>query len=98
MSMATWQGPGPQSEDALPLPLLRALLQEMMRHFGASGGCLALRDGTINQMVVCLHLRAGGMADAARPAVPASAASSVGTTAAIERSSCVPPVSPLSPS
>ncbi len=98
MSMATWQGPGPQSEDALPLPLLRALLQEMMRHFGASGGCLALRDGTINQMVVCLHLRAGGMADVARPAVPASAASSVGTTAAIERSSCVPPVSPLSPS
>lgn len=95
MSIATWRGPGPQPEEALPLPLLRALLQEMMRHFAASGACMALRDETINQMVVCLHLRARGTAS-----VGAAASSAVGTTSAATHTTggFVPASSPFSSS
>ncbi len=60
MSTAVWRGPEPQSEEDYPLPLLKQLLQEMMRHFAAAGACIALRDDTINQMVVRLHLRSTG--------------------------------------
>ncbi|HET9921021.1 MAG TPA: GAF domain-containing protein, partial [Ktedonobacteraceae bacterium] len=57
MSTATWGGPELQPDDAYPLLLLRRLLQEMMGHFAASGGCMALFDENINQMVVRLHLQ-----------------------------------------
>ena len=110
MSIATWRGPGSQPEETLPLPLLRALLQEMMRHFGASGGCLALHDETINQMVVCLHLRSRGTAETGNAAAQASPARPVGINAVFNTenaasagspypASMLPPApTPLSPS
>src|SRR5258708_14551712 len=58
MSTATWGEPEPHTIDGKhPLPLLKRLLPEMIRQFGASGGCIALYDENSSQMVICLHMR-----------------------------------------
>jgi signal transduction histidine kinase len=58
MSTAIWGESEPHTtEEVYPLSLLKKLLQEMIRQFGASGGCIALYDESINQMVIRLHLR-----------------------------------------
>ena len=58
MSTATWGEPEPHTIDGKhPLPLLKRLLPEMIRQFGASGGCIALYDENTSQMVICLHMR-----------------------------------------
>jgi K+-sensing histidine kinase KdpD len=57
MSTATWGEPEPHIEEHYPLSLLKTLLQQMMRQFGANGAVIALYDETIGQMVVRLHLR-----------------------------------------
>src|SRR5579859_1380572 len=71
MSTATW---GEQESHTIdenyPLSLLKKLLQEMIRQFGASGGCIALYDESISQMVIRLHMRL-------RSAAPALASSSI---------------------
>jgi hypothetical protein len=59
MSTAIWGEPEPQSEERYPLSLLKALLQQMMRQFGAQGAVIALYDEVIGQMVVRLHVRWG---------------------------------------
>ncbi len=53
-----------------------------MRHFAAGGGCIALRDDTINQMVVRLHLRVRTVETtaSAAPALNTSSVSSSGAT------------------
>ena len=58
MSTAIWGEPEPHTTaEVYPLSLLKKLLQEMIRQFGASGGCMALYDESINQMVIRLHMR-----------------------------------------
>src|SRR5215467_9578373 len=58
MSTAIWGEPEPHTTaEVYPLSLLKKLLQEMIRQFGASGGCIALYDVNINQMVIRLHMR-----------------------------------------
>lgn len=57
MSTATWGEPEPQIEEQYPLSLLKTLLQQMMRQFGANGAVIALYDEVICQMVVRLHIR-----------------------------------------
>ncbi len=58
MSTATWGEPEPHNIDGKhPLPLLKRLLPEMIRQFGASGGCIALYDENASKMVICLHMR-----------------------------------------
>ena len=58
MSTATRGEPEPSTiDEKYPLPLLRKLLQEMIRQFGASGGCIALYDENTGQMVIRLHMR-----------------------------------------
>jgi signal transduction histidine kinase len=57
MSTATWGEPEPQIEEKYPLSLLKTLLQQMMRQFGANGAVIALDDEAIGQMVVRLHVR-----------------------------------------
>lgn len=58
MSTATWGELEPHtSGEKYPLALLKKLLQEMIRQFGASGGCIALYDEGISQMVIRLHMR-----------------------------------------
>jgi signal transduction histidine kinase len=58
MSTAIWGEPEPHTTTEIyPLSLLKKLLQEMIRQFGASGGCIALYDESINQMVIRLHMR-----------------------------------------
>ncbi len=58
MSTAIWGESEPHTTaEVYPLSLLKKLLQEMIRQFGASGGCVALYDESINQMVIRLHLR-----------------------------------------
>jgi GAF domain-containing protein len=58
MSTAIWGEPEPQTTaEIYPLSLLKKLLQEMIRQFAASGGCIALYDESINQMVIRLHMR-----------------------------------------
>lgn len=57
MSNATWGDPRPTSDEHYPLKLLKGLLQEMLKQVSAYGGCLALYDESIHQMVVRLHLR-----------------------------------------
>ena len=42
MSTATWGEPEPQIEEQYPLSLLKTLLQQMMRQFGANGAVIAL--------------------------------------------------------
>ncbi len=56
MSTATWGEPEPHTDETYPLPLLKHLLQQMMRQFAADGGCIALFDLSIRQMVVRLHM------------------------------------------
>jgi signal transduction histidine kinase len=71
MSTATWGEPEPHTtHEKYPLSLLKKLLQEMIRQFGATGGCIALYDENISQMVICLHLRL-------RSAVPALVSSNI---------------------
>ena len=57
MSTATWGEPEPHTDETYPLSLLKHLLQQMMRQFAADGGCIALFDTGIRQMVVRLHMR-----------------------------------------
>ncbi len=59
MSNAVWGDPKPTSDELYPLKLLKGLLQDMLRLVPAYGGCLALYDEGINQMVVRLHIRRG---------------------------------------
>ena len=57
MSTATWGEPEPHIEEQYPSTLLKTLLQQMMRQFGANGAVIALYDEFIGQMVVRLHMR-----------------------------------------
>ena len=58
MSTATWGEPEPLTTvEKYPLPLLKKLLQEMVRQFGATGGCIALYDESVGLMVIRLHMR-----------------------------------------
>src|SRR5215467_10399123 len=58
MSTATWGEQEPLTTvEKYPLPLLKKLLQEMIRQFGATGGCLALYDESVGLMNIRLHLR-----------------------------------------
>ncbi|HLH63812.1 MAG TPA: ATP-binding protein [Ktedonobacteraceae bacterium] len=57
MSTAIWGEPEPQAEEQYPLSLLKTLLHQMMRQFGANGAVIALYDEFIGQMVVRLHMR-----------------------------------------
>src|SRR2546430_9833023 len=57
MSTATWGEPEPQIEEQYPLSLIKTLLQQMMRQFGANGAVIALYDEVIGQMAVRLHIR-----------------------------------------
>jgi signal transduction histidine kinase len=65
MSTAIWGEPEPHTTvEKYPLSLLKKLLQEMIKQFGATGGCIALYDESVSQMVIRLHMRL-------RSAVPA---------------------------
>src|SRR5260370_18422994 len=65
MSTTTRGEPEPFTiDEKYPLPLLRKLLQEMIRQFGASGGCIALYDENTGQMVIPLHMRVRSAAPA----------------------------------
>ncbi|HXX78384.1 MAG TPA: ATP-binding protein [Ktedonobacteraceae bacterium] len=58
MSTAIWGEQEPLTAvEKYPLPLLKKLLQEMIRQFGATGGCLALYDESVGLMNIRLHLR-----------------------------------------
>ena len=58
MSTAIWGEPEPLTTvEKYPLSLLKKLLQEMIRQFGATGGCIALYDESVGLMVVRLHMR-----------------------------------------
>jgi signal transduction histidine kinase len=58
MSTATWGEPEPHTTvEQYPLSLLKKLLQEMIRQFGATGGCIALYDESVSQIVIRLHMR-----------------------------------------
>jgi signal transduction histidine kinase len=57
MSTATWGEPEPHTDETYPSSLLKHLLQQMMRQFAADGGCIALFDPGLGQMVVRLHMR-----------------------------------------
>src|SRR5579859_4971634 len=58
MSTATWGELEPHTTgEKCPLSLLKKLLQEMIRQFGATGGCIALYDESVSQMVIRLHMR-----------------------------------------
>jgi signal transduction histidine kinase len=58
MSTATWGEPEPLTAvEKYPLSLLKKLLQEMVRQFGATGGCIALYDESVGLMVIRLHMR-----------------------------------------
>ncbi len=74
MSTAIWGEPEPHTTvEKYPLSLLKKLLQEMIRQFGATGGCIALYDESVSQMVIRLHMRL-------RSAVPALAGSNSAST------------------
>src|SRR5574340_589113 len=58
MSTAIWGEQEPLTTvEKYPLPLLKKLLHEMIRQFGATGGCLALYDESVGLMNMRLHLR-----------------------------------------
>lgn len=58
MSTATWGESEPYATDEkYSLALLKKLLHEMIQQFSATGGCVALYDENIGQMVICLHMR-----------------------------------------
>src|SRR5215467_736947 len=58
MSTAIWGEQEPLTTvEKYPLPLLKKLLQEMIRQFGATGGCMALYDESVGLMNIRLHLR-----------------------------------------
>src|SRR5215467_2309789 len=58
MSTAIWGEQEPLTTvEKYPLPLLKKLLQEMIRQFGATGGCMALYDESVGLMTIRLHLR-----------------------------------------
>ncbi len=58
MLTAIWGEQEPRTTDEnYPLPLLKKLLQEMIRQFGATGGCMALYDESVGLMNIRLHLR-----------------------------------------
>ena len=80
MSTATWGEQEPLTiDEQYPLPLLKKLLQEMIKQFGATGGCMALYDESVGLMNIRLHLRL-------RSTVPALAGnSSAGDTASFRR-------------
>src|SRR6266480_5270406 len=71
MSTATWGEPEPYpTVEKYPLPLLKKLLQDLIRQFGVTGGCIALYDESVSQMVICLHMRL-------RSAIPAPVGSNI---------------------
>ena len=80
MSTATWGEQEPLTiDEQYPLPLLKKLLQEMIKQFGATGGCMALYDESVGLMNIRLHLRL-------RSTVPALAVnSSASDTASFRR-------------
>jgi signal transduction histidine kinase len=57
MSTAIWGQPESLADLAYPLAQLHHLLGEMLLHFSAAGGCIALYNESIEQMEVRLHLR-----------------------------------------
>src|SRR5712692_5596860 len=58
MSTAIWGEQEPHILDEnYPLSLLKKLLQEMIKQFGATGGCIALYDESVGLMVIRLHVR-----------------------------------------
>lgn len=63
MSNAIWGNPKPTSDEQYPLKLLKGLLQDLLKQVSADGGCLALYDESINQMVVRLHIRPGDLGE-----------------------------------
>src|SRR5690349_16488861 len=74
MSTAIWGEPEPHTTvEKYPLSLLKKLLQEMIKQFGATGGCIALYDESVSQMVIRLHMRL-------RSAVPALVGSNSAST------------------
>src|SRR5258708_23669950 len=65
MSTTTRGEPEPFTiDEKYPLPLLRKLLQEMIRQFGASGGCISLYHENTGQKVIRLHMRVRSAAPA----------------------------------
>jgi signal transduction histidine kinase len=57
MSTAIWGQPESLADPAYPLAQLHHLLGEMLLHFSAAAGCIALYNESIEQMEVRLHLR-----------------------------------------
>ena len=57
MSSAIWGEPKPTNDEHYPLKLLKGLLQDVLKQVPAYGGCLALYDESINQMVIRVHMR-----------------------------------------
>ncbi|MEO6891447.1 MAG: ATP-binding protein [Ktedonobacteraceae bacterium] len=57
MPTAIWGELESQDDEAYPLVLLKHLLQQMMTQFAARGGCIALFDEGLSQMVIRLHVR-----------------------------------------
>src|SRR5438309_5533359 len=61
MSTATWGEQEPLTTvEKYPLPLLKKLLQEMIKQFAATGGCMALYDESVGLMNIRLHVRLHG--------------------------------------
>jgi signal transduction histidine kinase len=58
MSTATWGEAEPHTAvEKYPIPLIKKLLQDLIRQFGAIGGCIALYDENVSKMVIRLHMR-----------------------------------------
>jgi hypothetical protein len=75
MSTAIWGETEPHTTvEKYPLSLLKKLLQEMIKQFGATGGCIALYDESVSQMVIRLHMR---LRSAVRALVGSNSQSSV---------------------
>jgi len=93
MSTATWGEQEPLTTvEKYPLPLLKKLLQEMIRHFGATGGCMALYDESVGLMNIRLHLRL-------RSTIPTLAGNSTsGDTASFRRRATIDLSNPSSSS
>src|SRR5436190_4933175 len=93
MSTATWGEQEPLTTvEKYPLPLLKKLLQEMIRQFGATGGCMALYDESVGLMNIRLHLRL-------RSTIPTLAGNSTsGDTASFRRRATIDLSNPSSSS
>ena len=93
MSTATWGEQEPLTTDEkYPLQLLKKLLQDMIRQFGATGGCMALFDESVGLMNIRMHFRL-------RNAVPTLAGTGpAGETASLRRRETVDLSNPSSSS